>query len=95
MFESEEVFAQSMKTTLLSNPPRFAGIWARTQSREVSELSDCGPYRTAKSPALNPGKRPSMSGMLKVNRVRRVWDIDGFIISFCCIAFQLKPVTPD
>jgi hypothetical protein len=43
MFESEELFAQSMKTTSLSNPPRFTGSWARMHSIEVSELSAFGP----------------------------------------------------
>jgi len=106
MLESEELFAQSMKTTSLSNPPRCAGNWARTQNIEDSEVIDWGPYRTAKSPVLNPGKMQSMSDILKVSRVA-VCDafsllincfciIDDLIIRLCCcIALPRKTIRLD
>jgi len=43
MSDNEELFAQSMKTTLLSNPPSCTGNWARAQSLDIKEVTDWGP----------------------------------------------------
>ena len=70
---------------------RFGNL-AREQSEVAIEVTVCGPYRTAKSPGLNPGNRLSISGMLKVNLVRMVLGIEDLIISCCCIAFPQKTI---
>ena len=53
------------------------------QSRDVREITEGDPHRTAKSPGAKPGKRSSTPGMLSENSGCAIM---GFAIRFCVIS---------